>query len=194
MSDQTTPLSENQVNAATSTLADELDIPERTIAWISAAIDSLAARKPPNSPHSSAREVCSALLRDLNEFYTGDIEDGLRQMQLYRSEDIGRVVWGLVSKQVIYASPNDSISQFDGLFRVDDLDRFLAAEGIQRKYFSLAKCKYYASRTFYIFGITIIVAAAYAHLVPFEVEWFGWVIVVVGFVLSHFPDPKRKRF
>src|SRR4051794_34591638 len=103
MSEQGAPISKNQQDAAIFVVADELGIPANTIAWISAGVGVLSDRKSRSPSHSNAREVCSALLRDLNEFYTGDIEAGLRQVQISCSEDVGRVVWGLVSKQVIQA-------------------------------------------------------------------------------------------
>jgi len=193
MSEQATQLSQNQKDAAFHTLADELGIPTATIAWISASVSVLSSRKESVSAHSNSREVCAALLRDLNQFYTGDIEDGLRQMRILSSEDIGRVIWGLVSKRVIQAGAEDSVSQFDGLFRIDDLDPFLGSEGIRRKRFSWAKCKRYVSWVAYILG-TALVVASYAKLVTSDVAWIGWAVGMAGFALFRVPDPNPKRF
>ena len=100
MSEQSEPLSQDQREAAFYSLAHKLRLPANTISWISYAITALSERKSSSSRHSNAREVCSALLRDLNEFYSGDIEAGLRNVEISCSEDIGRVVGGLVSSKI----------------------------------------------------------------------------------------------
>ncbi len=193
MSEQCEPLSQNQREASFFSLADELGLPANTISWISYAITALSERKSSSSRHSNAREVCSALLRDLNEFYSGDIEAGLRNVEISCSEDVGRVVWGLVSKQVIQAEPEDNVSQFNGLFRIDDLERFLSSEGIKRASFSWIKCKQYVTWIFYIAG-TIVVVSSYANLVSHQIAWIGWTIGMIGFALSYLPDPQIKRY
>lgn len=191
MSAEAKPLSENEEQAVIHLLADELAIPANTVAWISASIGTLASRK--TYAHSNAREVCAALLRDLNEFYDGDIETGLRWVKISCSEDVGRVVWGLVSKHVITTEAQDSPSQFDGIFHIDDLDRFLANEGIKRKRISLSKCKRYVSWTFYVVG-TAVVVSSYGQVVSYKLAWIGWTIGMIGYALTYLPDPKRKRF
>jgi hypothetical protein len=193
MQKQSAPTSRNQEEAAFFVLADELGLPATTIAWISAAVGVLSDRKSPSASHSDARELCSALLRDLNEFYSGDIEAGLRQMQISCSEDVGRVVWGLVSKQMIQVDPNDRASQFNGVFRIEDLEHFLSSEGIRRARFSWIRCKRYTSWALYIAG-TLVVIDSYAGLVSQRTAWIGWGVGMVGFGLSHLPDPKPKRF
>jgi uncharacterized repeat protein (TIGR04138 family) len=73
--------------------------------------------------HVSAREVCDALAKHVR-YYFEDLAEGkelLAEWGIRTSEDMGRIVFAMVEAKWMEARPEDSESDFAGLFTLDTL-------------------------------------------------------------------------
>jgi len=73
--------------------------------------------------HVTARDVCRGL-REMAKLMWGGPSGAIFQLarlHVYRSEDVGEIVFRLVAAGSIQASPEDSIEDFHGLFTLQDL-------------------------------------------------------------------------
>ena len=184
------PDDSNKINAALFSAADELGAKADTLAWMLGGVGSLGETPPEED--ITAREICAALIRDLNWAWTGRIEEGLDFVGIGSSEEVGRLVFGLVAKGLMRVSPNDRAEDFVGIFTRDSLDGFLKSEGIARRRVDPERVKARVAQVLYVAGFAIVVAS-YGRLVSTKVAWIGWGVGMVGFVLHYvkLPDPKR---
>jgi uncharacterized repeat protein (TIGR04138 family) len=89
------------------------------VLFVSAAAGSLSRKRRSegggNAGHVSAAELCEYLLTCLGE----GTEDALRTLRLLRSEDIGRIVFGLVNAGLVRRQESDSEADFEGVFALE---------------------------------------------------------------------------
>jgi cell division protease FtsH len=71
----------------------------------------------------SAKAICSSLIQVAGSSYGDRALDTLEAWRLSRSEDVGRVVTGLVKAGVIRSEPGDAERHFEELFGEEDLIR-----------------------------------------------------------------------
>ena len=186
-----TPDDSNKTNAAIFTAADDLGAKADSLVWMLAGIHSLCDSRL--EMDITAREICAALIRDLNWAWTGRIEDGLDFVGIGSSEEIGRLVFGLVANGLLHVSPNDRAEDFAGIFTRDSLDTFLKSEGIARRRVDVERVKSRVARALYLAGFAIVIAS-YGRLVSTKMAWFGWSVGMVGFALHYVKLPEPKRF
>ena len=74
-------------------------------------------------PHYTARDVCDAFRRYAEQCFNSREEalDLLAEWKLNRSEDLGRIVFALCEGGFLKASPDDTLSDFDGIFTLPTL-------------------------------------------------------------------------
>ena len=186
-----TPDDSNKINAAIFTVADELGARAETLAWMLGGINSLCETRP--DADITAREICAALIRDLNQFWTGRIEEGLDFVRIESGEEVGRLAFGLVAKGLLRVSANDRPEDFARIFTKDSLDGFLKSEGIVRRRVDFENVKARVARTLYVAGFAIVVAS-YGRLVSTKIAWIGWAVGMAGFALHYVKLPEPKRF
>lgn len=100
-------------------VAVQIGYPVGAVLFVRAALEG-ALRKArrergPGGEHVSGREICKYLLSYRGE-HTGAI---LRELRLQRSEDVGRVVFGLVGAGLAGRQESDSETDFQGLFALE---------------------------------------------------------------------------
>lgn len=194
----TKALTDNQVIIRYHELSDELGYHSNTIAWVHCAIKTLCQRKKKEIGDDqplqiTAEELCAALIKDVNQLYDEPIQKTLCDLKFSSSKDIGRIVFGLVDKTLITASPNDSISDYENIFSVDNLEVYLSEVGIKQRTFSIDGWYQKVMWTFYVIG-TVIVVASYCNLVDNHIAWVGWIIAMCGFMMQFVKRPAKKRF
>jgi len=72
---------------------------------------------------STAADVCE-VVRDHALPYFNDVDEAkelLAEWGIRASEDLGRIVYALVDAGMLRAEPNNSVRDFDGLFRLETL-------------------------------------------------------------------------
>lgn len=85
--------------------------------------------------HVSAGELCDSVIRVAHFNFGRHAYRILKMLGIRRSEDVGRIVQAMVEAELFEQSEEDSISDFNGLFRISDFfespwhraKRFLAA-------------------------------------------------------------------
>jgi len=194
----TKALTDNQIAIHYHELSEELGYHSNTIAWIHCAIKTLCQRKKEQSDddqplHITAEELCAALIKDVNQLYDKPVQKTLRDLKLSSSQDIGKIVFGLIEKKLVTTSPDDSISDYENIFSLDNLDVYLSEAGIRKRTLSVYRWYRKTMWTFYIIG-TAIVVASYCNLVGNRLAWGGWIIAMCGFMMQFVKRPTRKRF
>lgn len=66
--------------------------------------------------HVSGRDLLTVIRKVLLELYGPFAIDVLDNWNVHETEDFGRIVYNLVSMQLLGVSPNDSIHDFDQVF------------------------------------------------------------------------------
>lgn len=69
--------------------------------------------------HTNALGVCRCVLELSVDWFSNHAEATLREWSVVRSEDVGRIVYGLVNAGVTHTSEQDRIEDFDHLFDLD---------------------------------------------------------------------------
>jgi len=101
-------------------VATLISYPVDAIAFVHAAL-SLAGpgcRPGEGGRLISARDVCNAV-RKYAMWYFNDKDEALDLLTAWKvrsSEDVGRIIYGMVAAGMLKTSPDDSASDFDGLF------------------------------------------------------------------------------
>jgi uncharacterized repeat protein (TIGR04138 family) len=189
-------ISENQIKIKLYELSDSLGYSMETIEWVYFGINQMSVcgtGSPEERSHISAKTVCVGLLRDLVSLYNEPLEDSLKSIKINSSEDIGRIVYGLVEKGLISAAADESISDFENLFNIGNIKDFQKNENIQNKIMDSHRTYRFVMWLLYIVGF-ILVAASYIDLVNHKIAWFGWIIAMVGFSMQYNKPPEKKRF
>jgi len=109
-----------------STLAALLGCDANAIRFVSTCI-AQASREAGN-PSDAPAVMSATALRDMIHAIglahfggPGEAREGLRELGLNRSEDVGRIVSALVEAGLVVAGEGESPSDFHGMFTVDDL-------------------------------------------------------------------------
>ena len=191
-------LSKNQVEIRLLELSESLGFTKDTIHWVYGGIGLLSSRKRQQNPkaesfHVSAGEVCAALLRDIRSTFKEPIREVLSDLGIESSKDVGRIVFGLVEKNLIKANDDDSIADFDGLFDQSNLDEFLVMHGITGKSLDIRRRYRQVMWLFYSLG-TGIVLGSYLGMVESRVAWAGWGLAMLGFLMQFYKPPESERF
>lgn len=194
----TKALTENQIMIRYLELSDELGYHQNTIRWVHYAVKILSERKNGNSgndqpSHITAKELCTTLIKDANQLYDESIQKTLQDLKLLSSKDIGKIIYGLADNKLVTTGPNDSITDYDNIFSMDNLDAFLSEAGIIQQ---TSRCYWWYRSvmwTFYIVG-TAIVVASYGNIVSSHIAWIGWIIAMCGFLMQFVKRPEKKRF
>lgn len=171
---------------------------QNTVVWVNNAISYLSERKRRDSAasdsfHSSAKEVCLALLRDVNVMCPDPVGVVLERLKISTSEDIGKIVYGLAEKGAIQASASDSQADFDGLYSPKTIDVFLREHGIRKPLFSLYLRYRQIMWCFYGVG-TAIVIGSYFFDVDRSISWSGWILGMLGFFMQFHTPSEPQRF
>ena len=107
-------------------LADLLGCHVHAVTFVRACVDIAwrgSGAPEGRVPHASAKLVCAAV-RDLALAHFGGptrAGERLRDLQLLRSEDVGRVVAALVEAGLVSPSEHDSPADFHGVFTLETL-------------------------------------------------------------------------
>jgi uncharacterized repeat protein (TIGR04138 family) len=100
-------------------LAQEIGCPVARVLFVVGALSDAQKKRRreqgSGAGHMTAREYCEHLLRCLAD----DTPAVLRELGLRRSEDVGRVMFGLVKKGLVRRQELESESDFEGLFALD---------------------------------------------------------------------------
>lgn len=100
-------------------LAHEIGCPMARVLFVLGAFSDL--KKKRQREHGSqggqmtVRDFCEHLLHCLGD----DTPAALRELGLRRSEDVGRIVFGMIEKGVMRAGENETEADFAGLFNLD---------------------------------------------------------------------------
>ena len=190
-------INEKQVMIRYLELSDALGYSQNTIQWIHHTINTLCERKKAESntaqtPNVTAKELCTALIKDLNQLYDEAIEKTLRDIKLFSSKDVGQIVYGLADKKLIVIGCNESVADYENVFSVDNVKAFLTEAGIKQRRFRFYKWYRKIMWTLYIVGF-IIVIASYCRIVSSRIGWIGWIIGMIGFAMQFIKRPSEKR-
>lgn len=193
MNEEKEKLTENQVHIKYLELSDELGFTSNTIHWVHACVVELSSRKQSEVKHVNAKDLCIALVRDIISTSDNSPENVLSKLNIKSSEDIGLIVEGLLEKGLLRKSDDDSIEDFNDLFKTSELEVFLQKNSIQRKRIF----KYFAFRKFvwclWTIG-AVLVIGSWVDLVPHKIAMYGFYMSVAGFLLSFIKTPETKRF
>jgi uncharacterized repeat protein (TIGR04138 family) len=101
-------------------VAASIHYPVDAVMFVHAAL-SLAARDSRDDAggfHVTARDVCVALRKYAMYYFNDKAEalDLLAEWKVGSSEDVGRIIYGMVAAGLLTTSPEDSQGDFDGLF------------------------------------------------------------------------------
>jgi len=167
-------------------VAEETGYAWKTIAWI---FSSVVARDPNAAPSEgtrrglSAEALCEKLIRHANDCCPGELRVMLEANHIFCSENIGEIVDGLVDKGLLVREEDDYFTDFDGLFDIEHLGAYLAAHGIRRKWLDWPRVQHRLSLTLCAIGISMVVAD-WLGIIKVPYAWLGWVIAVLGGLLS----------
>ena len=192
-------MSKAEIEACLRAVSGSVGMSESTVCWVCVGVWQVSRRQAQaqglahGGMHVPATAVCRALIQDLCRLHEQPLAEVLGQLEISTSEDVGRVVFGLVEQGLIGASENDSPADFDGLFEAATIDAYVEAEGIDRAPFSLHKLWPKLSRGLMIAGV-ILLLAAQNDLLPGGFTWAGLVVGVGGFALIYLPPPASRRF
>ena len=116
-------------------IAAALDVELDQVEFIQAALREHRFRRKQRGEstpkHMNAREVCIAV-RDHAVNLSRSSEDGkalLVELGITSSEQVGKVIYGMVGRGLLEATQDDRPEQFDGLFTLDEL---MTAPAIKR--------------------------------------------------------------
>jgi uncharacterized repeat protein (TIGR04138 family) len=103
-----------------ATVAASTHYPIDAVMFVHAA-QSVAARDAlydGKRRHVTARDVCAALRKYARWYFNDKAEalDLLAEWKIGSSEDVGRIIYGMVAAGVLATSPDDAQADFDGLF------------------------------------------------------------------------------
>lgn len=65
--------------------------------------------------HVSPAELCRTIPRYARDLWGGEWRDALRSMALYSSDDVGRIVGGMIREGLLTASDDDDLGDFIGI-------------------------------------------------------------------------------
>ena len=92
-----------------------------TLEYVLSSLQMLQSITTARGTHVSGIDVCRMVLQlafDLNGSQPAQALEFLRNMQLPRSEDVGNAIYELIDLGYIRNSPDDSRSEFDGVYDV----------------------------------------------------------------------------
>ncbi len=181
-------LTDDQIDARLIELSQSLGYRKETIAWIWGACYRLEQQQHDNHPDSprielSAYDICRAVVAEANETPGGSVKEILILTGIDRSEDVGRIIDGLVEKELMTAGEQDSTLDFDDVFDSADIGSFLTQAGIKQKYIKLWPTYVMLMWGLYIVGVAL-VAGSYTGRVTPEVGWLGWALGMIGFAMQ----------
>jgi uncharacterized repeat protein (TIGR04138 family) len=101
-------------------VAASIHYPVDAVMFVQAAL-LLAGRDSPHDGkrfHVTARDVCVALRKYARWYFNDKVEavDLLAEWKVGCSEDVGRIIYGMVAAGLLATSPEDSQDDFNGLF------------------------------------------------------------------------------
>ena len=107
-------------------VASTIGYPVDAVMFVYAAIGPAgksAPRPAEGQAHATARHVCDAVRAHALWYFNDKAEalDLLAEWKIRRSEDVGRIVFGMVDAGMVTTSPEDSPARFAGLFVLDRL-------------------------------------------------------------------------
>ena len=190
-------LSDNQVEIKLLELSDSLSVRKETIAWVWGVV-ARATEKAAGTGGTQAvtdvpaLEICRSLVREANDTPGGSVERILGEVGVRGSEDVGRIVFGLIEKGLVQRGETESPSDFVGLFKSDDVSSFMSEGGIRRKRLKLGSLYTAAMWCFYAIGV-ILVLGSYVGWVRADIAWAGWVVGMVGFAMQFFRPRSEGR-
>lgn len=192
------PITQNQAEMRVLELSESLEFRKETIDWVRASMGVLSSRQAnressSQGTHISAKDVCRALVRDLCRLYKEPPEKSLNDLKIKSSQDIGRIVFGLVDKGLIAASKDDRKEDFADIFVTSDIEAFIRREGIKKNRLNLEFVWRKTMWLFYIAG-TIVVIGSWMHVVPGNIGWAGWAMAMLGFFMQFVKLPEMRRF
>jgi uncharacterized repeat protein (TIGR04138 family) len=87
-----------------------------------AVLLALSLSKQVSWVHVRAADVCEAVRIHANYYFNDakEARDLLSEWGIHSSEDVGRIVFALVSDGILRASEEDSVEQFCGLFKLTE--------------------------------------------------------------------------
>lgn len=72
-----------------------------------------------DNKHVTAAALARCLLETVIDWFGDDAEGTLREWQLERSENLGKLVYGLIDSGLMKPGDGDAKSDFDGLYNLD---------------------------------------------------------------------------
>lgn len=112
---------------------------------------------------------------------TGDIKTNLSDLNIKSSEDVGKIIYGLISKNLLQADGNDSLNDFSGIFKSEEINDYIKKEKLKK-----AKINYDKLFSISYFVGFIIFALAYSNVIPEEYKQYGWLIGLFVWLLYYF--------
>ena len=191
--DQTEPLTNNRIQAIYYELADELGYYKETIEWVHYGLRQMEANAGEEHRPLSAKDICKELIRDFVGVTEGPTRQGLEEIDIHSSKDIGKIVFGLAARELIETDAGDKLEDFDGIFRSAEISIYLKQESINAAIPRAGQGIKKLAGGMYIVGL-ILVIGSYVDLVPNHIAWAGWAIGMLGFVLHRFQPRPASRF
>lgn len=190
-------LSENQVEIRLLELSDSLSMRKETVAWVWGVVAratecATAAGDAQGVVNVSALEICRLLVKEANDTPGGSVERILNDVGIKNSEDVGRIVFGLVEKGLVQGGEKESPSDFVGLFESNDVSKFMGDGEIRRKRIKPGSPYKIVMWLFYGTGV-ILVLGSYFGWVRGDIAWAGWLIGMAGFAMQFYRPSSDAR-
>jgi len=118
-------------------VASEIGVPVDALAFIYDTLDHACLPRTPVETavlgvrHRTAQEYCQAFLKLAEDTFGGDYVDVLRSWGLETSENLGRVVYDLIHRNLLRQHEQDLQSDFNGQF---DLTNATQERGLPLRY------------------------------------------------------------
>lgn len=163
-------------------LSDELGYPYEAFTRVHGVFEKFAVS---DNPLDGTKNINAAMLTRafINNVINleGDLRNNLSNLNIKSSEDVGRIVYGLVSKSLLQADENDSVKDFSGLFSMENLDDYIKKEKIKKERRNFDKILL----SLYFVGF-IAFMLGYSNKIPQRYEKYSWTIGLIAWLSYYF--------
>ena len=168
--------SENELQSKLREVSAETKFTEQTVHWVLSGLSPKLRQDQAvefGEQRTSAFDLCTHLIRGLNEKFPGRVVEVLRDCHIHSSKDIGIIVYGLVAMGLVKTEEGDRPEDFDSIFDLEDFDRFLVDADIRLHRVDFVQLKRRLAWVLYATGGALVLAS-HLRIVASDVGWIGW--------------------